>query len=108
MKKFVHIDDISPRQVENDHGGSGPILFRRLLASPDFAAAIDFVDFTIIPAGTVIGRHEHIGNEEIYFIAAGSPLIQVDGEERRLERGSIAVVHSGQCHQLVNDTDSSV
>jgi quercetin dioxygenase-like cupin family protein len=34
--------------------------------------------------------------------------VRVDGFERRLQRGDVAVVRSGQWHELVNDTSSSV
>jgi mannose-6-phosphate isomerase-like protein (cupin superfamily) len=84
------------------------IEFRRLLTRSDFATPVDFVDFTVIPPGSTIGLHDHHGNEEIYFIVSGQPRVAVNGEEIRLERGSIAVVHSGQAHQLVNDTDENV
>ena len=79
-----------------------------LVTKADFASSVDFVDLTTIPPNSTIGLHEHHGNEEIYFIAAGRPRVTVDGEERRLERGSIAVVHSGQTHRLINDTGENV
>jgi mannose-6-phosphate isomerase-like protein (cupin superfamily) len=41
-------------------------------------------------------------------VASGAPLIKVGNEERRVERGGVAVVHSGQSHQLVNDTPHDV
>ena len=94
--------------MERNHGGTGPIEFRRLLTQSDFETPIDFVDYTIIPPGSTIGVHEHNGNEEIYFVVSGKPRINVDGQERRVERGSIAVVRSGQMHRLVNDTDENV
>jgi mannose-6-phosphate isomerase-like protein (cupin superfamily) len=74
----------------------------------DFDAPIDFVDFTIIPPGSSIGWHGHEGNEEVYFIAAGNPLVKVMNEQRRLSRGDIAVVRSEQSHELTNDTPEDV
>ena len=91
-----------------EHEGSGTIVFRRLLASPVFEAPIDFVDYTIIPPGSVIGRHCHNGNEEMYFVISGSPLVRVDDCEARLVKGSLSVVRNGQSHELVNDTASDV
>jgi mannose-6-phosphate isomerase-like protein (cupin superfamily) len=76
------------------------IEFRRLLTRSDFATPVDFVDFTVIPPGSTIGLHDHHGNEEIYFIVSGQPRVAVNGEEIRL--------HSGQAHELVNDTDENV
>jgi mannose-6-phosphate isomerase-like protein (cupin superfamily) len=108
MRDFVSIEEIPAEALECNHGGAGPIEFRRLLTDSDFKTPIDFVDYTIVPPGSTIGAHQHSGNEEVYFIVAGKPLICVDGQERRLERGSLAVVHSGQTHQLMNDTNEHV
>ncbi|MBI4475502.1 MAG: cupin domain-containing protein [Acidobacteria bacterium] len=107
-RRFVSPEDITARRIPGDHGGKGTIEFRRLLSRSEFATSIDFVDFTIVPPGCVIGLHEHSGNEEIYFVVSGSPLITVDDEQRRLQCGSIAVVRSGQKHGLHNDTERNV
>jgi mannose-6-phosphate isomerase-like protein (cupin superfamily) len=104
MRDFVLLKDVSPRTLNANHDGYGPIEFRRLLNQSDFSSPIDFVDFTIIPAGSTIGAHRHDGNDEIYFIVEGSPRVAIDGNERRLEPGGIAVVRSGQTHGLVNDS----
>ena len=108
MQRFVKTHEIDAQTVDRNHGGQGVIQFRRLLTGKDFAGPIEFVDFTVIPPGSTIGIHRHDGNEEIYLIAAGRPRVAVDGEETRLKRGSIAVVHSGQTHQLLNDTSDDV
>jgi mannose-6-phosphate isomerase-like protein (cupin superfamily) len=108
MKSFIEIATIPPSFRENEHDGHGPIRFRRLMSSEEFQSKVDFIDYTIIPSGSSIGRHTHSGNEEVYFIALGSPLIRVQGEERRIAEGGVAVVHSGQWHELVNDTPFDV
>jgi glyoxylate utilization-related uncharacterized protein len=108
MQCFAEIKDIPAELLEANHGGLGPIHFRRLLTGLDFLAPVDFVDFTVIPPGSTIGRHEHHGSDEVYFVASGAPLIKVGNEQRRVERGGISVVHSGQSHQLVNDTPHDV
>jgi mannose-6-phosphate isomerase-like protein (cupin superfamily) len=105
---FVPTSDVRAVAREAEHGGFGPIAFRRLLASADFEACVDFVDFTVVPAGSTIGRHRHDGTEELYFIAKGTPLVAVDGDRRRLAEFDLAVVRSGQTHELINDTDSDV
>lgn len=98
--------DAVPRM--NEHGGHGPIAFRRMLDQQDFNAPVDFVDFTVIPPGSTIGRHRHVGNDEIYYIVSGRPRVCVDDREMRLESGSLTVVHDGGCHELVNDTPEPV
>ena len=108
VKSFTHLTDVSPVALRHDHGGVGEIHFRRLWTEQDFQAPIDFVDFTVIPPQSTIGRHAHRGNEEAYFVASGSPLVRIDDDVRRLSRGDIAVVRSGQSHELINDTPNDV
>jgi mannose-6-phosphate isomerase-like protein (cupin superfamily) len=107
-KVFASVNDVEPCERWNDHGGQGPIAFRRIFQESDFESAIDFIDYTVIPPGSAIGRHEHHGNEEVYFVASGSPLMRVNGQARRLYGGSFSVVRSGEWHELVNDTCANV
>jgi mannose-6-phosphate isomerase-like protein (cupin superfamily) len=108
MKKFVSPDEVAAIDRAAEHGGIGPIVFRRLMAADQFESKIDFLDLTIIPPNSTIGRHGHTGNEELYFIVSGTPLMRVDGAERRLRRADVTVVRSGGWHELVNDTADDV
>jgi Cupin domain len=105
---FRSIDSITAIERYNEHAGCGPISFRRIFSDLDFESPIDFVDYTEIPPGSSIGRHEHQGNEEIYYIAGGTPLMTVDDRNERLKPGSFAVVRDGGSHKLQNDTTESV
>jgi hypothetical protein len=107
-KSFTSVEAFPATEKCNDHGGIGPISFRRLLDRTDFKVPLDFVDYTVVPPGSTIGRHQHSGNEELYFIAAGSPLVRVNDQEARLARGSLTIVHDGEWHELINDTSDKV
>ncbi len=104
-RSFCGPVSVPPTQRSAEHDGLGSILFSRLLTAHDFASPIDFVDFTVIPAGSTVGLHPHEGNEELYLVVRGEPLVAVEGETRRLRQGDVAVVRSGQHHGLVNDSD---
>lgn len=105
---FVRLADIAATTRTADHGGLGAIAFRRLLTETNFSSAVDFVDLSVIPPASTIGKHQHHDSEEIYFIASGSPLVTVNGDSRRLTRGDVSVVRSGEWHELVNDTSEPV
>lgn len=108
MRKFVSSSDVDPIHRAGEHGGSGPIEFRRLMSSPEFETNIDFLDLTVIPSGSTIGRHSHSDNEELYFVVDGAPLMRVDGAERRLNPFDVTVVRSGGWHELINDSQGDV
>lgn len=107
-KIFASINMVDAVERLNNHGGEGPIIFRRIFQACDFKTPVDFVDYTVIPPASTIGRHEHNGNEELYFIVSGSPLVRVNGHTARLLTGSFSVVRSGEWHELVNDTPANV
>ena len=107
-RSFTILSEIDAITRINEHGGSNQIAFRRLCSESDFDSPIDFIDFTVIPSQSTIGWHAHQGNEEAYFIAAGRPLMRVQDEVRRLTKGDLSVVRSGESHELINDTDEDV
>jgi len=108
MDAFTDLEAKPAQRREGEHGGSGSISFRRMMDESQFASGLDFVDFTIVPPGSTIGKHFHHGSEELYFVVDGAPLINVNGRERRVGPGSLSVVRSGEWHSLTNDTLSEV
>jgi len=108
FETFVDLGLRTAIRREGEHGGAGPISFRRLLDDSQFASGLDFVDFTVIPPGSMIGKHFHEDTEELYFVVDGTPLINVNGCENRAAPGTVAVVRSGQWHSLHNDTLADV
>jgi quercetin dioxygenase-like cupin family protein len=108
MRAFVSTLETTATHRSREHGGEGPIAFRRLMQSEDFVSNIDFVDTTVIPPQSTIGWHEHVGSEELYYVVRGTPRVRVNNEERRLREGDVAVVRSGQSHELINDTADDV
>jgi len=108
MDSFID-PELMPSQTRvAEHGGTGSISFRRLMDASQFASPLDFVDFTVIPSGSSIGVHFHQGSEELYFVADGTPLININGVEHRAGPGSLSVVRSGEWHSLTNDTAAPV
>ncbi|MDQ2775379.1 MAG: cupin domain-containing protein [Acidobacteriota bacterium] len=105
---FGRVADAEIVYRSQEHGGTGPLQFRRIFPDDVFQSPIDFVDFTTIPAGSTIGRHEHHGNEELYYVARGNPTIILNGEKRELEPGGFAIVRDGECHELINATGRDV
>jgi quercetin dioxygenase-like cupin family protein len=105
---FRAVDEVAVVTRHNEHGGVGPLHFRRVLDRGDFSAPVDHVDYTVVPPGTSIAQHRHIGNDEVYFVVSGTPWITVDGVGRRASPGMLSIVHDGGEHALLNDSDEDV
>ena len=89
-------------EITADHGGEGGIRFRRLFSPEDRLGRIDFIDRTVVPAGSSIGEHRHEGNDEIYIVVSGEGVLTLDGQEHRVAPGDVAVTSSGSSHGLCN------
>jgi len=90
------------------HGGSRPILTRRVLEAK-MGTAVNFIDFTIVPAGSDIGVHTHShDNEEIYIIISGQGEMAVDGQRVLVGPGHVIINRPGGSHGLKNTGDTDL
>jgi mannose-6-phosphate isomerase-like protein (cupin superfamily) len=84
------------------HDGCAPIHFHRALERGR-GTECNFVDFSILPVGSSIGRHAHsMDNEEIYIIISGAGLMWVDGREFPVAPGHVIINRPGGSHGLTN------
>ena len=110
-------EDVENYPVENCHDGQGTIFVRQLLGerslpdlrdSQDFGSDIRFMHETPLPAGTTIGPHPHMGNEELYYVVEGVGEMTVDGETFAMNPGSVCLTKSGSRHSFRNIGDSDL
>jgi mannose-6-phosphate isomerase-like protein (cupin superfamily) len=57
---------------------------------------------TTLPPGTSIGRHEQIGNEELYYVVEGIGEMTVDDETTVMEPGDVCLTKNGSYHSFRN------
>jgi len=53
--------------------------------------------------GHATERHYHRASEEIYLMTAGSGVLEIDGEARRVSAGDAILIPPGAWHTLEND-----
>jgi mannose-6-phosphate isomerase-like protein (cupin superfamily) len=53
--------------------------------------------------GQATERHYHRVSEEIYLMTAGSGVLEIDGETRRVTEGDAILIPPGAWHTLEND-----
>jgi len=110
--------DVENFPVEKCHGGEGTIFVKQLLGyepqlpvpgnPDDFDSLINFMHETTLPAGTTIGRHPQIGNEEIYYVIEGRGEMKVDEDTFVMEAGTACLTKSGSYHQFRNIGDKDL
>ncbi len=89
----------------NMRGGSGEITIRHYFKADEFAARSRLCAQLTLPPGASIGSHEHLKEDEVYLITAGSGILD-DGESRqRVNTGDAVLTGRGESHAIENDGD---
>ncbi len=52
--------------------------------------------------GSEIGFHQHLGNEEVYFILSGKGVVNDNGVESEVKAGDMVFTQSGESHGMKN------
>jgi mannose-6-phosphate isomerase-like protein (cupin superfamily) len=76
--------------------------FRRVLYT---GPNTQLVLMTLRP-GEEIGTERHEGHDQFIRVEAGTGVVRLNGEERKLEDGSAVVIPAGAQHNVVNTSDS--
>jgi len=111
--------DVPQTTVSECHGGVGTIMVRQLLGiepklpgvpgfPEDFDSCLSFMHETTLPPGTSIGLHDHVGNEELYFVVEGKGEMTVDGVAAIMEPGDVCLTKNGSKHTFRNIGDKDL
>lgn len=90
-------------EAESSHGGVGAYRVRTLMTK-EFSSALKYIRELRLEPGSSIGRHPHIGDEEIYYVISGSGTMLVDGETADIHQGDAVLTKSGSSHGLSNNS----
>jgi len=90
-------------QKPNLRGGEGTLLMGNALLEPDLPSNFKLVaEFTIDP-GCSIGKHDHTGNTELYFITDGEFTVYDNDEKVTMRTGDIMFTGNGGTHSIKNE-----
>jgi len=104
---LVKPDDVVEEKGEGYHGGSGSFSRRTLFQNIE-GSEFKYVRDIIIPVGSIIGTHEHLDDEEVFYIISGNGTITVDGETRKIGPGSVVLTLPGSSHRIENNGETEL
>lgn len=85
------------------HGGTGEVLTRRVVDADAVQGSCHFMDYTVMPPGSTIGRHTHAPTEEEYYlILAGTGVMSCGEESFPVAPGDLIRNPPGGTHGLQN------
>jgi mannose-6-phosphate isomerase-like protein (cupin superfamily) len=90
------------RPVEHMNGGKGTVQYRRALTSEMFLTNWAYLDHMLLPPGASVGRHKHMGLEEVFYVMSGQGSVTVNGESADIRKGDAVPVLLQEVHSFQN------
>ena len=81
--------------------GVGEVLIEKIL-DEELADKCGLYARVTIPAGSVLGYHEHLGNAESYFVLSGKAVYDDNGVKRTIKAGDSTWTPDGSGHGVDN------
>jgi mannose-6-phosphate isomerase-like protein (cupin superfamily) len=78
------------------------VQYRRVLPPEVFFTNWSYVDHILMPPGTSIGAHKHVGVEEIYYVMDGEGAVRVNDETAPVKKDDAMVMAPGDVHSFEN------
>lgn len=93
----------------NLRGGNGEIHYNHILTAEELMGHGTLFSHTILPPGSSIGFHQHVGNTEPYYILKGTGIFtDTDGTQTEVHAGDVCVIQCGESHALENIGEDSL
>lgn len=103
--RIVQADRESMREIDNVHGGAGPILFKSLRERSDFDTPWCFMHAALLLPGGGIGHHRHDQCEEIFVTIDNAAQFTHNGRTTAITGGAAVPLRKGESHAIYNHTD---
>ncbi|TDT71893.1 cupin domain [Hypnocyclicus thermotrophus] len=96
------IETIRPRE------GKGKIKGYRYLENIELENNLKGFYVNELEVGSEVGYHQHIEDEEIYYVLEGKGIINDNGEEKEISVGDLIYTKDGERHSIKNTGDTSL
>lgn len=87
---------------ENMRGGKGTVELVHIFKKEELKGNARLCAKIILQAGCSIGLHEHINEEEIYYIISGKGEVNDNGNIKEVSTGDSVITGDGAYHSIEN------
>jgi len=96
--------DMIPETRENMRGGKGSVYFRHPVEKAQLPAKSRLFAEIIVPSGSSMGYHEHMGETEFYYILEGEGILNDGTTCTPICAGDTVVTGNGGGHSVENES----
>lgn len=90
---------------ETMKGGPGTVAIHHLAAREALPAKARLFSVITLQKGCGIGKHEHSGETEMYYVLQGEGVLDDNGEKKPFRKGDCNVCGGGATHGVTNLKD---
>lgn len=101
-------DDMKTTVKVHMREGDGQVLVTDLLNKGEFKGASRLLATLTLEPGCSIGAHEHVKEEEVFYVVQGEASYYDNGEWVTLYPGDSCVCLGGQTHSIANRGDKTL
>lgn len=99
------IDEMKTEIREQMRGGKGSAEIIHILNKEEMKGKVRLFAKIVLNPGCSIGTHQHVDEEEAYYILEGTGLVVEDGNERQVKAGDVILTGGGASHSIENNGD---
>lgn len=96
----MRLDRALLKPVRDKDGGTGEVMYRRMLQPTVFNTPWSYVDHLMMPSGTSLGEIRQPLMSEVYYVVGGEGEVTVAGERVRIGKGDAVPVDVNQARSL--------
>ena len=100
---MIRISDEMKREVkEQFRGGKGSVTFKEIFSKDEMTGKSRLCSTITLSPGSSIGLHEHVDEEEIYYVISGKGIVTDNGITREVSEGDAILTVGGTSHAVEN------
>ena len=104
----MHLDRSKLKPVDKMLGGTGTVMYRRVLDPSIFSTSWSFVDHLMIPAGASVGSDVAADMSSFFYVLEGEGEVTVDGKTAPIRSGDAIPVKLGQAKAIANNSNAAL
>jgi len=86
-------------------GGKGNVEVTQVFMQNEIKGKARLIARITLSPGSSIGMHQHVAEEELYYILSGKGIVNDNGEVREVSAGDAVMTGNGASHSIENRED---